>query len=170
MARCLLAFLLATGEDSGDLPQLLPGTPSLLTARIHTRFSATSVTLLTAPYFPASASISWYCNSTRDLLNMLPLPINPSGSTSTTRCSYWELLLALVVGIIVPWTEFWHLSVLAIHLLIIVSLTVKAHVSCLLCLQDHCSWACSACWLNPDPHFPLLGDIQIVSTVCRWSN
>lgn len=35
MARCLLAFLPATGEGSGDLPQLLPSAPSLLIEQAH---------------------------------------------------------------------------------------------------------------------------------------
>jgi len=59
-----LAFLLATIEGSGDLPQILPGAPFLLMAQAHTQSPAASVALPIAPYFSASISISWYCNST----------------------------------------------------------------------------------------------------------
>lgn len=164
MARCLLAFLLRSGEDGGDPPQLHPSAPALLAAQAHSGVPAASVTLPTAPQFPASASISWYCSSTWDLLNMLLLPINPTMSTWTTR--YFSARITC-------YTSGWHNTALNWIL------SPKCPGNTL--IDHHFSYfkspclafatpsgmsqlACCACWPSPDPHFLLPGSTWRVST------
>lgn len=163
MACCLLAFLLQTSEGRGNLPQLLPGSPSLLMAQARAWVSAVSIALPTAPCFPASTSIFWYCNSPWDLLNVLLSPIyvyvDHEVSTVGITCTSAQHSTVLNQTLVAKGAGN--------NLLIIISLTLTARVSCLLCLQERRSWAC---WPSSEPRFPHHGDTWRVSAVCRWSN